>query len=198
MTDVAESLSAPNPNSFTAMENGTKPQWEYIAKSINHYNEGFVDRVVDTLKELEDDSSGFAVNRLEHSLQSATRCYRDNKDTELVVCALIHDIGDMLAPYNHDKFAAAMLQPFVSEKYHWMVEHHGVFQGYYFFDYLGLDKNMRDQYADHEYYDLTQDFCHNYDQNCFDPTFKSMKLEEFRPALDEIMGQGPRKSIYKN
>ncbi len=196
MTDVVD-LAAPNPDGFTAMESGTKQQWQHIATSIAHYNEGFVDRIVDTLQVLSEDAGGFAVDRLEHSLQTATRAYRDDKDTEFVVCALIHDIGDMLAPYNHDQYAAAILQPFVSEANHWMVANHGVFQGYYFFDYLGLDKNMRDQYAGHEHYDLTQDFCHNYDQNCFDPTFKSMKLEEFRPALDEIMGNGPRKSIYK-
>lgn len=196
MTDVVD-LAAPNPDGFTAMESGTKQQWQHIATSIAHYNEGFVDRIVDTLQVLSEDAGGFAVDRLEHSLQTATRAYRDDKDTEFVVCALIHDIGDMLAPYNHDQYAAAILQPFVSEANHWMVANHGVFQGYYFFEYLGLDRNMRDQFAGHEHFDLCADFCHNYDQNSFDPNYDSMSLDDFRPALEEIMGHGPRKSIYK-
>ena len=129
MTDLVD-LSAPNPNGFTAMADGTEEQWQHIATAINHYNEGFVGRIVDTLWELDEDAGGFAVTRLEHSLQSATRAYRDDKDTEYVVCALRHDIGDMLAPYNHDQYAAAVLRPFVSDANHWMIEHHGVFQGY--------------------------------------------------------------------
>ena len=190
-------MSAPNPNSFSEMENGSKAQWDHIAASINHYNEGFVDRIVETLQVLSEDAGGFAVDRLEHSLQSATRAYRDNKDTEFVVCALVHDIGDMLAPYNHDQYAAAILQPFVSEAHHWMVSHHGVFQGYYFFEYVGLDKNMRDKFAGHEHYDLCADFCHNYDQNSFDPNYDSMSLADFEPALREVLGHGPKQSIYK-
>ncbi|NNE97019.1 MAG: HD domain-containing protein [Acidimicrobiales bacterium] len=196
MTDVVD-LSAPNPNGFTAMADGTEEQWQHITTAINHYNEGFVGRIVDTLWELDEDAGGFAVTRLEHSLQSATRAYRDDKDTEYVVCALLHDIGDMLAPYNHDQYAAAVLRPFVSDANHWMIEHHGVFQGYYFFDYLGLDKNMRDQYLGHEHYDRCAEFCHNYDQNSFDPSYDSMSVEDFIPALQEVLGSGPRQSIYK-
>ncbi len=196
MTDVV-GLSAPNPDGFTAMVDGTKDQWLHIATAIDHYNEGFIDRIVGTLRELEKDAGGFAVDRLEHSLQTATRAYRDDKDTEYVVCALLHDIGDMLAPYNHDKYAAAVLQPFVSEANHWMIENHGMFQGYYFFEYLGLDKNIRDQFAGHQYYDRCAEFCHNYDQNSFDPKYDSMSVEDFIPALEEVMGHGPRTSIYK-
>ncbi|MBT8240586.1 MAG: HD domain-containing protein [Acidimicrobiia bacterium] len=196
MTDVVD-LSAPNPDGFTAMVEGTKDQWQHIARAFEHYNEGFIDRIVATLRELNKDAGGFAVDRLEHSLQTATRAYRDDKDTEYVVCALLHDIGDMLAPYNHDKYAAAVLQPFVSEANHWMIENHGMFQGYYFFEYVGLDKNMRDQFADHPHYDRCAEFCHNYDQNSFDPNYDSMSVEDFIPALHEVMGRGPRTSIYK-
>ncbi len=195
MTDVVDT-SAPNPNSFHAMTDGTKADWDHITEQIDLYNRGFVNRVLEHLTMLADDSSGFAIDRLEHSLQAATRAYRDDKDTEYVVCALIHDIGDMLAPYNHADVAAKILEPFVSEANTWMVEKHGIFQGYYFFGHVGLDKNIRDQFAGHEYFDRCAEFCHNYDQMAFDPSYDSMTLADFEPAVREVMGHGPRRSIY--
>ena len=108
------------------------------------------------------------VDRLTHSIQTATRAHRDGRDEEYVVCALLHDIGDNLAPSNHADFAATLMQPFISEKNYWIVKHHGIFQGYYFFEYLGLDKNMRDKFKDHPYFNDCKEFCEKYDQNSFD------------------------------
>lgn len=196
MTDTVD-FTAPNPDSFHAMVDGTKGDWDHITACIDRYNQGFVERVLDHLGLLAGDSSGFAVDRLEHSLQTATRAHRDGKDTEYVVCALLHDIGDTLAPYNHADFAAKMLEPFVSEANAWMVEKHGIFQGYYFFHHVGLDRDLRDQFAGHEHYDRCAEFCQNYDQAAFDPSYPSMTLEDFRPAVEEILGHGPRRSIYK-
>ncbi len=154
---------------FTAMTEGTQEDWSRIALSQLEFYPGLPDRVMTHLRLLDGDYGGFAVDRLTHSLQTATRAYRADRDDEYVACALIHDIGDTLATFNHPDVGAAILKPFVSEGYHWMVEKHGIFQGYYFFHYLGLDRNMRDQFAGHEYYDLCAEFCADFDQPAFDP-----------------------------
>ena len=121
--------------------------------------------------------------------------YRDGRDDEYVVCALIHDIGDNLAPANHAEFAATILQPFVSEENYWIVKHHGIFQGYYFFEFLGLDKNMRDKYSSSPYFNSCKEFCEKYDQNSFDPDYDTLDLDYFIPMVKELFKK-PKKSIY--
>ena len=166
------------------------------ASNANDYVH-LADKVLNHLLELKDDYGGFQVDRLTHSLQTATRAYRDGKDNEYVVCALIHDIGDNLAPANHAEFAATILEPFVSEENFWIVKHHGIFQGYYFFEFLGLDKNMREQFIDNPYYESCKEFCEKYDQNSFDPDYESLDLEFFVPMVKELFRK-PKKSIYLN
>ena len=126
---------------FTEMLNGTQEEYAIIGEHHSDYSKGLADRILKHLMILEGDTGGFAVDRLTHCVQTATRAHRDGRDEEYVVCALLHDIGDTLATANHADLAATMLQPFVSEKNYWIVKHHGIFQGYYFWEYLGLDKN---------------------------------------------------------
>jgi len=133
---------------------------------------------------------------MEHSLQTATRAHKDGKDEEYVVCALLHDIGDILGSYSHAEIGAAILRPFVSEANHWMLYHHGIFQGYYFFHHLGLDKDMREGFRGHEHFEYTAQFCHLYDQNSFDNNFESMSLEDFEPMVQRVLAK-PKISIYK-
>ena len=128
---------------FTAMTAGTKGDWQIIVGHSKDHNKGLADRVLQHLSLLDGDYGGFPIDRLAHSLQAATRAHKDGMDEEYVVCALLHDIGDTLGSYNHPDIAAAILRPFVSEANHWMVANHGIFQGYYFFEHLGLDKDMR-------------------------------------------------------
>jgi predicted HD phosphohydrolase len=141
------------------------------------------DRVLGLLRALRNDYGGFPVDRLEHSLQTATRAERDGRDDEYVLCALLHDIGDTLAPFNHPAVAASIVQPFVSRENHWLVKHHGIFQGYYFWHHLGLDRNARDAHRDSPYYDYTKEFCAMYDQVAFDAGYKSEPLEHFEPLV---------------
>jgi len=180
---------------FASMEDATYDDWQIIRKAAYDHVDGLADRVLDHLMLMKDDFAGFPVDRLEHSLQTATRAMQDGRDEEYVVCALLHDIGDTLGPLNHADVAAAILEPFVSEKNHWIVKHHGVFQGYYFFEYFGLDKNMREEYRGHPYYEACEEFCRKYDQNSFDANFESMPLEAFEPMLRRLFSQ-PKKSIY--
>ena len=171
---------------FTQMIDGTADDWAIIVRELEEQAKRLPTRLLAHLQLLRDESSGFAVDRLEHALQTATRAAEDGRDKEYVVCALLHDIGDTLGPMNHDQIAGAIIQPFVSEKNHWIISHHSTFQGYYFFEYSGLDKNLRDKYKSHEYYGDCEEFCRKYDQNSFDTNFTSMPLDEFAPIIEEI------------
>ena len=180
---------------FHAMTEGTKEDWDKIAVGAIELAAGLPDRVLAHLRLLGGDYGGFAVDRLMHSLQTATRAHRADRDDEYVFCALIHDIGDLLGPLNHADVAAAVVKPFVSEQNHWMVEKHAIFQGYYFFHHLGLDPDMREQFRGHEWFDYTAEFCHEYDQPAFDPGYDTLPLEHFEPLVRQVMSS-PKRSIY--
>jgi len=180
---------------FHAMVDGTQEDWMAIAQAAGPFNRALPDRMLAHLGLLKGDCGGFAVDRLEHSLQTATRAHRDGRDEEYVVCALIHDIGDILGPSNHAEIGAVILKPYVSERNHWMLDHHGIFQGYYFFHHLGLDRDMRDEFKGHPDFEYTAQFCHLYDQNAFDPNYDTMPLEAFEPMLRRVLA-APKRSIY--
>jgi len=168
---------------FTKFEDSTQEEWAEIIRQLPMTQAMAGQNVIDQLALLARDHGGFPVSRLEHSLQTATRAEQDGRDEEYVLCALIHDIGDTLAPYNHPSIAAGLLKPFVSEANHWMVEHHGIFQGYYFWHYLGADRNARDAHRDSPYYEYTEEFCAKYDQTAFDPDFVSAPLAHYEPLI---------------
>ncbi len=169
------------------MKESTAEDWSIIAEHTVEFGARLPERVLAHLRLLADDAGGFAVDRLTHSLQTATRAERAGRPDEYVLCALIHDIGDTLGPYDHSGVAAAILKPYVHPDLHWMVGKHGQFQGYYFFHYLGADRNVRDQYAGHPLYDLTAEFCAEYDQNAFDPAYDTKPLEHFEPLVRQLM-----------
>ncbi len=181
---------------FTAMTDGTEADWQAIARAGQAHRGEHVDRILSHLKLLDNDYGGFNVDRLEHSLQTATRAFRAGHDEEYVVCALLHDIGDILLPASHAELGAAILKPYISEQNHWMLEKHGIFQGYYFFHHLGLDRDMREEWRGHPWFEYTAQFCHLYDQNSFDPAYDSMPLEAFVPMMRRVM-ERPKHSIYK-
>jgi predicted HD phosphohydrolase len=180
---------------FHAMTEGSQADWMAIGAAAAPHRGELPNRLIAHLNLLKGDDGGFAVDRLEHSLQTATRAHRDGRDEEYVVCALIHDIGDILLPANHAELAATILRPYVSERNHWMLDHHGIFQGYYFFHYLGLDRDMRDQFRGHPDFEYTAQFCHLYDQNSFEPEYDTMPLEAFEPMLRRVLAT-PKRSIY--
>jgi predicted HD phosphohydrolase len=177
------------------MSDSTEEDWRKIAAASVAFNRELPDRVLSHLKLLKGDCGGFSVDRLEHSLQSATLAQRDGMDEEYVVCALLHDMGDILASANHAELGATVLRPFVSDENWWMLQHHGIFQGYYFFHYLGLDRNMREQFRGHPCFERTALFCARHDQNAFDPDYDAMPLEAFVPMVQRVMAR-PKRSIY--
>jgi len=176
---------------FTAMADGTREDYEFLSGLEEGELSGFSDRVLGWLRTM-DDSVGYQISRLEHSLQAATRAHRAGEDEETVVCVLLHDIGDYLAPANHSEVAAAVLRPYVSEKNYWIVKHHGDFQGVYYFHFLAAEPNARDRWKDHPYYQATVDFCANYDQNSFDPDYEWEPLEFFEPMVHRVLARPTR------
>lgn len=182
---------------FTAMEHGTADDWAVISSHFSPFARALPDRVLKHLRLLDGDYGGFPVDRLQHSLQTATRAHRAGEDESYVVAALLHDIGDTLGSYNHPDIAAAILKPFVDEKLHWIVAQHGIFQGYYFFHHLGLDRNLREQHRGHPHFEATARFCELYDQAAFDPAYDSAPLHFFEPMVRRVF-ERPLQSIYKS
>jgi predicted HD phosphohydrolase len=180
---------------FTRMDASTAEDWAIIAGQSPEFARGLPDRILAHLRLLGGDFGGFAVDRLTHSLQTATLAHRDGRDEEYVVCALLHDIGDTLGTFNHPDIAAAILKPFVSDENLWMVEQHGIFQGYYFFHHLGMDRDMRERFRGHQWFDRTAEFCALYDGPAFDRKAETLPLEYFEPMLRRVVAM-PRRSIY--
>ncbi len=177
--------------SFINMADGTKADYEFLGKHEEEYAKGLPGRLIEALKKLEHSFSGYKVSRLEHSLQSATRAHQDGRSVEYVVAALLHDIGDELAPYSHSEMAASILRPYVEERIYWIIKTHGVFQMYYYAHLTGGDQNARDRYKDNPWYEDAVEFCHLYDQNCFDPEYKSKPLAFFEPMIADVFGREP-------
>ncbi len=180
---------------FTTMEESTGEDWGLIMSSFVPFAQRLPDRILSHLRLLDGDYGGFAVDRLVHSLQTATRAHRAGEDEEYVVCSLLHDIGDTLGSFNHADIAAAVLKPFVSEANHWMVDRHGIFQGYYFFHHLGMDRNQREKFRGHEWFEKTALFCERYDGPAFDPKGEALPLEFFEPMVRRVFAS-PRASLY--
>ena len=182
--------------SFRSMDEGTQEDWAVIGQHFMPFAQALPDRVLTHLKLLDGDYGGFPIDRLQHSLQTATRAHRGGESEPYVVMELLHDIGDTLGSYNHPEIGAAILKPFVDEKLHWMCQNHGVFQGYYFFHYLGMNRDMREAFRGHEHFADTARFCELYDQTAFDPDYDSAPLEFFEPMLRRVF-ERPLNSIYK-
>ncbi len=179
-----------NKVNFTAMDHGTREDYDLVFAHDDENAAGQAGRVIGWLRAMEG-ASPYRISRLEHCLQTATRAERDGADEETVVCALLHDLGDVLGPYNHSQLAAAVLRPYVSEKNYWIVKHHGLFQGYYWMEHYGQDKNARDRYKDHPWYQDCIDFCANWDQCSFDPDYQSKPLEYFIPMVKRLFARKP-------
>ena len=180
---------------FPAMTEASQDDWRIIATANMAYQRNHADRVLDHLRLLDGDNGGFPVDRLTHSLQTATRAHRAGESEDYVVCALLHDIGDTLGSANHPDIAAAILKPYVSADLHWMVEQHGIFQGYYYFHHLGLDRDIRERFRGHPMFEATARFCEVYDQNSFDPAYDTMPLEAFEPMMQRVFATVKR-SIF--
>lgn len=174
---------------FTAMKDGDAEDYAFLTGHEIEFAAGTGDRLLDALVQLDEGLSGYQISRLGHSLQAATRAWRDGADADWVVAALLHDIGDIYAPYNHDEYAATVLKPFVREQVTWVVEKHGDFQRLYYAHHLGGDRNSREAYRGHPYFDDCATFCERWDQSSFDPAYGWEPVEFFRPLVAEVFAR---------
>jgi predicted HD phosphohydrolase len=182
--------------SFRRMEDGTREDYELLDRSEREYARRLPDSILASLKKLDHSLDGYPVSRLEHSLQAATRALKDGADDELVVAALIHDIGDELAPYNHTEIAAGIIRPYVRPEVTWIVEHHGLFQNYYYVHHMGGNRNARDKFLDHPWFQACKDFCANWDQCSFDPDYAWEPLSTFEPLVRKIFTRSAHDARY--
>ncbi len=176
---------------FTAMRDGDKEDYDFLTAHEIHHTKGTADRLLAALVALDEGLSGYQITRLGHSLQAATRAERDGADTDWIVAALLHDIGDIYAPYNHDEYAASILRPFVREQVTWVVEKHGDFQLVYYGEHVGADPQKRAAYAGHAYFDDCATFCERWDQNSFDPAYDTLPLSHFAERVRAVFAREP-------
>ncbi|MDU8928417.1 HD domain-containing protein [Alisedimentitalea sp. MJ-SS2] len=177
---------------FTQMKDGTAEEYAFLTEHETEYASHTADRLLKALVELDESLSGYQITRLGHSVQSATRAWRDGADTDWVVGALLHDIGDIYAPYNHDEYAAAILRPFVREQVAWAVEKHADFQMLFYADKVpGMDQHKRERHRGHPYFDDCADFCERWDQSSFDPDYDDLPIEFFAPMVHQVFSRKP-------
>jgi len=175
---------------FTAMKDGTAEDYALLEELEKPFLAMTADRVLDEMRRAgEVTLEGYRVSRLEHGLQSATRALRDGVDIDWVVGALLHDVGDGLAPQNHDRMSAEVIRPFVRWEVSWTVEHHGIFQMLYYGHHYNWDRNARDRYKDHPLFETCAAFCERWDQASFDPEYDWEPLERFEPMVREVFGR---------
>lgn len=176
--------------SFTQMKDGTKEDYDLLAEAEKPYHALTADRVLAELRRQgEDTLSGYRITRMTHGLQAATRARREGADIDWIVGALLHDIGDGLAPQNHDRFSAEVIRPFVRDEVAWVVEHHGIFQMLYYGRHYGWDENARDRFKDHMHFGACAEFCERWDQSSFDPDYPTDTLESFEPLVREVFSR---------
>ncbi|MFB0930603.1 MAG: peptidase [Ascidiaceihabitans sp.] len=171
------------------MKDGTAEEYAFLTKNETEHAKGTADKLLQALVNLDEGLSGYKITRLGHSIQSATRAWRDGADIDWVVCALLHDIGDIYAPYNHDEYAAAILRPFVREQCSWCVQAHGDFQMVYYGHHVGGNPNKRDQFTGHIYFDDCALFCERWDQSSFDPDYDTLSIDFFAPMVREVFAR---------
>ena len=179
---------------FISMDQVTKEDYDLVAIHDSKNEKGLYKRVIKWLLMMDGDSP-YQISRLQHSLQTATRAEKDGADEETIVCALLHDIGDVISPSNHSQVSAALLRPYINDKNYCIVLHHGLFQGYYWMHHYNEDRDSRNQYKDHPYYQDCIDFCSKWDQKSFDPNYKTKSLEYFIPMIEKIFSRDPRSFV---
>lgn len=176
---------------FTSLADGTREDYQALAKVEHAVHARIAGDVLDLFKSIASSENGYALDPYRHSLQTATRAVRDGADEEAVVVALLHDMGDRISPDNHGEVAASVLRPFISENHYWLLQHHPIFQGYFYWHHLDKDRNAREKFRGHPAFQLTANFCERWDSVSFDPAYDTMTVEEFEPMVRRILSREP-------
>jgi len=182
---------------FTQMKDGDREDYAFLTTHESEFAAGTADRLLKAMVELDKSMSGYKITRLGHSLQAATRAWNGGADIDWVVSALLHDIGDIYAPYNHDEYAAAIIRPFMREQCAWVVQTHGDFQLKYYGKHVGANPDKREAHSGHAYFDDCAEFCEKWDQNSFDPDYETKPLAFFAPMVRSLRTQGLRSRCHR-
>lgn len=191
MTSDTVTPTPAHPVQFTRMADGTRDEYQYLFGLEREYVAELPTRLIQALRRLDEGLEGYRVSRYQHSLQTATRAMRDGADVEMIVAALIHDIGDDLSPENHSQVAAAIIRPYVRAEVTWVVNMHGIFQMKYYAHHIDLDPDLREAYRDHPWFESCANFCERWDQESFDPDYPTEPIETFEPMLREVFSRHP-------
>ena len=194
---IAEGAPIPAQASFRSFEESTAEDWAAVIVKGKGKKGHVLELCLEHLDKLKEPEPGFPVDRYEHSLQTATRAWRDGQadDDQMIVAALLHDIGDFFAPHNHGEFCATVLKAYVRPEIFWIVKHHEMFQGYHFFHHFGGDRNAREALRGHPHFETCRRFCDDWDQTAFDPAYDTMPLDAFMPSLQRVF-EKPLRQVY--
>ena len=180
---------------FTDMKQGTAEDWAHIAREHGkHQASAAVQQIMANPKRRERIAVGVAANQLTHSLMAGTLARRADASDEEVVAALCHDLGKLFSIPNHGPIAAEMLKPYVSEEIYQAVYWHQDFQGRYYFEHLGKDKEARRRFEGEAWYAFAEKLVDEWDAPAFDPSFEVDHLESFEPEVTRVFSN-PRKMI---
>ncbi|THV41513.1 HD domain-containing protein [Glycomyces buryatensis] len=171
------------------MDRATLDDWMHVGRELRKEQAGVGPAILAMLSSLESRVSGFAVNQLNHALQTATRAERAGADDEVVISALCHDIGKVISVPNHPAIGAEILRPYVREECYWVLRTHQDFQGRHYYGLLGRNPDERDKYRDEPWYDLAVQFTDEWDQTSFDPEYEVYPLDHFRDRVLDVFAE---------
>src|SRR5438309_1324025 len=177
---------------FTRMDQGKIEDWMAIGQAVTIRQADMPAMIKSMLGKLEEQVDGFAVNQLQHGLQTATRAARDGAPEEMIVAALCHDIGKVISVENHPAIAAEILKPYVSWETYEIIRTHQDFQGRHYYALMGKDPEARGQYATEPWYELACVFTDGWDQTSFDPAYDTLPLSHFEPMIDRVFAAPAR------
>lgn len=176
------------------LETLTSDEWTVLDAQRNEYYRAEQARQVLRMlaESATDPSFGYTVNNFQHCLQSATLALRDGLPEEDVVVCLLHDVGFITSPLQHGEFAAALLGPYVSERNHWMLRRHAIFQDVHATSHPSIDRHARERWRGHPHFDWAARFVERYDQNAIDASYDTAPLEIFEPMVYRLFSRAPR------
>jgi predicted HD phosphohydrolase len=176
---------------FTRMDESTRDQWQVIGEATIAHQPNVAHRIISMLRSFDGVHLGFGVDQLHHMLQTATMAKRANAADEIVLCALLHDVGKYISVANHGQIAAEMLKPYVSPAAYQIVRTHQDFQGKHYYEHFGMQSNLRERYQQEPWFALACEFTDEWDQAGFDPKYPVLPLSEFEPLVHQFFARFP-------
>lgn len=178
---------------FTRMDQSSVAEWMAIGQEVGARQARMPDTIKSMLHQLAEQIDGFAINQLQHCLQTATRAEQAGASEEMIVAALCHDIGKVISVTNHPAIAAEIIKPYVARETYEIVRTHQDFQGRHYYALMGLNPEARQQYEGQPWFAAAVQFTDEWDQTSFDPAYDTLPLAHFEPMIDRVFSRNPVK-----